>query len=347
MPPRTLRERIRRALRPPRRLRFSRAGWFFSGGSILLGVAAIGTGNNLLFLMLGAMLGFIALSGWLSEQAIRRLEVTRRAARGVAGEPTRIQYGNRNRRLASCAVAAGEHGRAERGWVATIEPGGTAHVRAERVFERRGAYPLETVTLSTTFPFGLFVKERDIELPGEVIVWPRSDRDVREPRPSGERARRSGEATSGAAGARGEFRGLRPYRPGDDPRDVHWRTTARLGDPVVREYERDRSLALWLCLDLRADGGDDAEAAVEIAASVAADALRRGNSVGLATQDGRVEPAGGAVQAERVLDALARVRFRADAPRLQPPVAPAECVLVTAGAVGDGWGDVFTAGAGR
>jgi uncharacterized protein (DUF58 family) len=180
-------------------------------------------------------------------------------------------------------------------------------------------------------------------VPGEAVVWPRADRPVREPRPSGERVRQAGEAYAGSAGARGEYRGLRPYRPGDDPRDVHWRTTARVGHPVVREYERDRSRALWLCLDLRAPDGDLAEDAVEIAAAVASAALKRGEAFGLATQDARVRPAGGAAQMERVLDLLARARFRPDAPRLEAPVPAAECVLVTAGTPLPGWGDVFSA----
>jgi uncharacterized protein (DUF58 family) len=338
------RTRVRRWLKPPRRLHFSRGGWFFTGGSVMLGFAAVGTGNNLLFLLLGGMLGFITLSGFLSEQMVRNLEVRRRVARATAGSAARITYEirNGNRRLSAFSIEAGEDGHEARGWVAAIAPGAHGVARAEHAWERRGVYPLETIVLSTTFPFGLFVKERDRDVPGEAVVWPRADRPVREPRPSGERVRQAGEAYAGSAGARGEFRGLRPYRPGDDPRDVHWRTTARVGHPVVREYERDRSRALWLCLDLRAPDGDLAEDAVEITAAVASAALKRGEAFGLATQDARVQPAGGAAQMERVLDLLARARFRPDAPRLEAPVPPAECVLVTAGTPLPGWGDVFT-----
>jgi uncharacterized protein (DUF58 family) len=337
---------IRRWFRPPRRLRFARAGGLFTGGTLVLGLAAVGTGNNLLYLVLGAMLGFITLSGWMSEQMIRRLEVRRRPPRALtAGAHGRIAYEVRNakRRLPSLAVEVGEAGLPGRAWIAALDPGEAATVRAEAGWPRRGVYPLECVTLATSFPFGLFRKERDLELPGEAVVWPRHDRALREPRPGGERIRRAGETYAGAAGARGEYRGLRPYRPGDDPRDVHWKTTARAGQPVVREYERDRSSALWICLDLRAPDGDEAEAALEVAASLAAAAERRGDPFALATGDARVPPGSGPAQLERVLDALARARFRADAPRLDPPVPPRECVLVTAAAAADGrWGDVFT-----
>lgn len=315
---------------------------------MLLGFAALGTGNNLLFLMLGGMLGFITLSGFLSEQMVRRLDVRRRVPRATAGAPARIAYEihNGNRRIPAFSIEAREDGFEGRGWAPLVAAGETATARAEVVWERRGVYPLETIVLSTSFPFGLFVKERDFDLAGEAVVWPRSDRPVRVPRPSGERVQKSGEAFAGQAGARGEYRGLRPYRPGDDPRDVHWKTTARVGHPVVREYERDRSRALWLCLDLRGAEGEMAETAVEIAAALAESASRRGEAFGLATQDGRVRPAAGAAQVERVMDALARVRFRPDAPPLDPPVPPRECVLVTAGPVPGGWGDVYPAAAG-
>jgi uncharacterized protein (DUF58 family) len=341
-------ESIRRWLRPPRRLRFSRAGWMFSGGALVLGVAAIGTGNNLLFLLLGAMLGFITLSGWLSEQMLRRVEVRRRPPRGItAGEPARVAYdvANGKRRLPSFALEVGEAGSPARAWVAALEPGATTVARAEGMWERRGVYPLGVVTLATSFPFGLFRKERDLEIPGEAVVWPRADRPVREPRPAGERARATGERLHGAAGPRGEFRALRPFRPGDDPRDVHWRTTARAGAPIVREYERDRSRALWICLELRAPDGADAETAAETAAALAAAAARRGDTFGLATADARIPPGAGAVQLERVMDALARARFRADAPRVAPPAPRGECVWVSpARAPEGGWGDAYAVG---
>lgn len=319
-----------------------------TGGSLVLGLAAIGTGNNLLFLLLGAVLGFIALSGWMSEQTLRGLEVRRRGPiAATAGEPARVAYEVRNgkRRLPSFAVEVGEAGAAGRAWIPALAAGESATARAEQAWERRGVYPLATVVLATSFPFGLFRKERDVELPGEAVVRPRTDLPVRDPRPAGRRSLAADRAHAGAVGGRGDFRALRPYRPGDDPRDVHWPTTARVGEPTVREFERDRSRALWLCLELRAPEGEAAEAAAATVASLAAAALRRGEVFALATGEARVPPGVGPAQLERVLDALARARFRPDAPRVVAPTPPAECVLVTAGPGGGaGWGDVFRAG---
>ncbi|HEX2091737.1 MAG TPA: DUF58 domain-containing protein [Longimicrobiaceae bacterium] len=338
---------LRRRLRPPRRLRFTRSGWTVTLGSLVLGLAAVGTGNNLLFLLLGAVFGFITLSGWMSEQTLRGVEVRRRTFPGSsAGEPARIGYevANRKRRLPSFAVEVGEAELPGRAWIPTLASGEARAARVEHVWERRGVYPLERVVLATSFPFGLFRKERDLELPGEVVVWPRTDLPVRDPRPAGRRTLLRDAARTGAPGGRGEFRALRPYRPGDDPRDVHWRTSVRTGEPTVREFERDRARALWLCLDLRAPEGEAAERAVATVAALAARAAGRGEAFGVATGEARVAPGAGAGQLARVLDALARARFRPDAPRVRPPALPAECVLITPGGAGGAeWGDVYPA----
>lgn len=352
-------KRLRKWLRAPRRLRFTRAGWLFTAGALAIGVAAIPTGNNLLFLLLGSMLGFIAVSGWLSEQSIRGLEIERRLPRGVtAGQVARIGYRVRNgkRRLPSLAVEIRERDlppqppgeRAGRtAWLASLSAGEAVTLRAEHTVERRGVYPLEELTLSTGFPFGLFRKERDLDHPGALVVWPRSDRTLREARTPGRQRQRTGEVLGGGAGTRGEFRGLREYRPGDDPRDVHWRSSARLGSPVVREYERERAEALWICVDLGRAGTFDVDAeeeALEIAASLARSTVERSQPLALATSDAVVEEGTGPAQLDRVLDALARARFRKDAPRPRPPVAVAAAVLVSAtGRRAGGYADVFVA----
>ena len=336
---------IREWLRPPRRLRFTRTGGLFTFGVIALGFATLNTGNNLLYLLLGALLGLIVVSGWLSEQAVRNLRIVRRAARGTAGEPISLIYEvtNSKRRLPSLALEFREVGAPITAFLPQVLAGKSAVARTDVVFKQRGVYRLHRFVIGTTFPFGLFVKERDVTFPGTIVVWPRTDRNVREPRRSGMRAR-MGAAQSSAAGGRGDFRSLRGYQLGDDRRDVHWRSSARYAEPVVREYERDASETLWIALDLRAEGSGAAEAAVEIAASLAARAVARGERVALATNDIIVDPGSGAGQLERILEALARARFRADAPQLEPPVSRLDCVAVTT-TDGTGYSDVFVSGA--
>jgi uncharacterized protein (DUF58 family) len=315
-----------------RRIEFSRGGYLFTAGAFAIGLAAINTGNNLLYLLLGAMLGFIAVSSWLSEQAIGGISVTRRTPRGVTvGNPLRIHYEVRNerRRTPGFALEIGEEGLSGRGFVPLLRAGGQAAARSENRFIRRGVFPLKAITVSTSFPFGFFRKTRRVKAPGEIVVWPRTDRPVRAPHPGGGRNAVGAASVLGPAGARGEYRGLRGFRPGDDPRDIHWRTTARLGIPVVREYEQNVAETLWICLDLRGQPGDLAEYAVETAASLSARIFQAGRRFGFSCSEATIEPGQGPGHLERVLHALARVDFNPLNPGPVPPVNPSQCVLVT------------------
>lgn len=333
-----------RRFRFPVRLRVTRGGALFSAGAVAIGMAAINTGSNLLYLLVGAMMGFIAVSGWLSEGVIWGVEVKALPPRAVtAGSPARVGYEvrNRNRRTPTYAVEIVPP-EGESAFTPVVRPGHAVVVRTERTFPRRGVVPLKEVRVTTSFPFGLFIKERTVRVRGEVVVWPRRDRRIREPWAGATGRRARAKVGGGDAGARGEFRGLREYRPGDDPRDVHWRSSARLGEPLVREYEQDTAPSVWVCLDLAGPPGERAEAAVEVAATLADRAIARGDRVGLVTPDVEIPPAPGRRQLERVLDALARARFRGDAGDVRPPVDPSRCVLVTQEAGSTGFGAVMT-----
>src|SRR5262245_37791735 len=99
--------RLRRALRPPRRLRVTREGKYFLAITLGIGFAAINTGNNLLYLLLGWMLSVIVASGILSEQTLRGLKVSRLPpGRLFAGRPflMGISLKNEKGRLPSFSI---------------------------------------------------------------------------------------------------------------------------------------------------------------------------------------------------------------------------------------------------
>lgn len=338
-----------RRLRAWRRIRFTRAGLLFTLGAFGVGFAAINTGNNLLYLLLGAMLGVMAVSGWLSEQTLRALHVTRTIPGGVPVERDfriRYQVTNGKRWLPSLAVEFHEPGLPGLAFLPHLGPGETRGTHAAERFVRRGVYPLEVLTLATDFPFGLFRKERDVPLPGELVVWPRTDRVVPDGAlGTGRDPSLLAASSQASAGPRGEFRSLREYRSGDDARDIHWRTSARLRQPVVREYEQDAGDAVWVVLDTAHPPGDAAEAAVETAASLCARAARRGRTFALSAGPHLLEPGAGEAHLERALDLLARVDF-GKGPADPIPAPPEQMVLVTLGdAHPQGVGSVVRPGA--
>jgi uncharacterized protein (DUF58 family) len=295
--------RIRRWLRPPRRLQFTREGKYFVGITVGVGFAAINTGNNLLYLLLGMMLSLIIASGVMSEISLRDLQVTRQPPTNLyARRPFLMGIGLRNdkRRLPSFSIevedVVDERTLDKKCYFLKLPAGRLQHTSYRHAFSRRGRYSFTAFRLSTKFPFALFRKSRLIEEQTEVIVFPTLTPLGRAVPP---RAYAQGEESRGQRGRRGEFHGLHEFREGDDPRDIHWRSTARKGRTMVREYEDESARRVTLFLDNGLPDGEACadelakeglERAISIAASLAADFLERGYTVRVVTRGESTPP---------------------------------------------------------
>ena len=309
-----------------------------------VGFGAINTGNNLLFLLLGMMLSLILASGVLSEGVLRgltarrrlpqrliagvaapgafivhnpkkysslSLEVSDRRAEGIAG-PARGRIVGRPsipwwkfwKKDPTEAVIGGAYSM-------RLEPEQTADLDARWEFAVRGRYRLENVSLVTRFPFGLFEKSRRIDDETEVTVYP-AGTDASDWVSTVWSA--FGEVPSNRRGLGQDFFGLREYQPGEDRRRIHWKSSARRGDLVVRENEamQQSEVELVLC-----NWGDEMpaqfEAAISKTVGLIAALSERGWRVGLRFAGGHIEPAGGAAHLDRLLAELAVVE-RAPSP---------------------------------
>jgi uncharacterized protein (DUF58 family) len=282
-----------------------------------VGFAALNTGNNLLYLVFSFLLGFLVLSGVLSEAALRRIEVRRRVPRELFAEaptPVALEVENGQRRVPSYAIVVEDLSGADlhdgtslgRVFVLRLAPGGHQQRAYLLRAPARGPLRFAGFRVSTRFPFGLFLKSLLIEAPGETLVYPAVD-PVRAA-PSGGAGRNLGESRSRAAGRGNEAAGLRDFVPGDSARSVHWRASARRGLLLVRDREREEKPEFEVLLRTRGRPADSAfEAAVRRAASEVVAHLGAGFRVGLATDAERFEPGEGHVHRARLLSFLARV----------------------------------------
>ena len=134
--------------------------------------------------------------------------------------------------------------------------------------QRRGHLRLESVTLARPDPLGLVRSCVDVERHDAVVVLPRRYRLPAVDLPGARRYQRGGVASAGSVGDSEEFSSLREYRPGDPLQRVHWKSFARLGAPVVKEYQEEFFERHLLVLDTFA--GPRAAARFEEAVSVAA-----------------------------------------------------------------------------
>ncbi len=337
--------------RPGRRfsrgLSFTREGRVYVVVTLGVGFAAVNTGNNLLFLVLGLMLGLILVSGVLSELSLRDVVARRRLpARAEAGTsfPVEMEIENRKRFAASYSMELrddidGEPFR-RRCFFLRVEPLGKRAIAYRCELPRRGRSRFDGIEVSTRFPFGLFEKRRFVRLAEALIVHPAR---VAVAFPAGALAPGEGLRASGRRGAGPDFLELREMHAGDDPRRIDWRSTARLGRLVVREHEAEARGFVELVLDAApADDGpaarEEAERAISEAGTLVRELAGQGLHVRLVTSGGAVETEG-AANMVALLDHLALLDLDVlrrgpppvgSSPRavpLGPRIAPAEAAF--------------------
>jgi uncharacterized protein (DUF58 family) len=291
----------------------TREGRHWIAVSLGLGLAALFSGNNLAFLLFGLLLGFILVSGMLSDLSLAGLRLGLLPAPELyAGQPALFGavLANRKRRLPSYSITVeppdppdhrGTGGR--RLHVPRLAAGDERALAWPLTLPARGRHRLPPLRLSTRFPFGLFVKTRVGAPETEVLVYPALVPV------SPERLRRSGGLGATPVRRRGrgaELYNLRPYRAGDDPRLIHWRSSARAQALTVRELEEDATRDVRLVL--QGDGRSDPaalERGLSEAASLAVHLVRAGTGVEL-SGPGLLVPLGrGHGQERKILTALA------------------------------------------
>ena len=291
----------------------TREGWWFLIATLLVGVVAIDAGINLLFLGFGIMISAVLAGLVLSELGLSGLRVRRVLPPSVfAGTPylMGIVLSNGKRRLPSFSIEVedlvGGRPIEKRCYFLKLPAGRTQETAYRNTPARRGRYRLSGFRLATKFPFGLLQRARMLSDPAELMVFP-----ALVPPPAAllrGLPARPGSAQDRGRSRVGEFAGLHAFRHGDDPRDIHWRTSARRGMPLVREHEDDEAREATVLLDNDPALVHDTatfERAVSEAAGICVELVQRGFSVALATRGGLVPADVGPAQTERLLRALA------------------------------------------
>lgn len=308
-------------MRPNRKLRLTREGRYFVFITIAIGMAAVNTGNNLLYLLLGWLLSVIIASGVMSDLSLRGLRVRRKPPPQVyANRPflMEITVENTKARLSSFSVEIedliGGRPLDKKCYFLKIPPGRTQRTSYRHTIARRGLHRFDGFRIGSKYPFALFRKTRDAAGDGEVLVLP----TVYPVPPPAPRARYQGETASRRVGRHGEFFGLREYRDGDDRHDIHWRSSARMGRLMVREYEQEAQQRATILVDnaLPQDADrehhDALEQAVSLAASLATTYVKIGYQVRLVARGELVPFGAGPSHLLRVLRALALLRTVTD-----------------------------------
>jgi uncharacterized protein (DUF58 family) len=260
----------------------------------IIGFAAWNNGNNLLYLVLSAMLAFLIAANMLARMSLADVSIQLRFPDHIfAGEPSNISITllNHKRFMPSYSLLVqaladeddkirddeDDAGTNVNETVATQHPSGrpapaagsglnklayfvlaparsSAKQRIEHTFPVRGRYPITGFRIATKFPAGFFKKWRRIDATGEILVYPK-------PQPLDDFYHAlpmlAGQIQSHARGYGDDLYGIRRYHPSDHMRYIDWKATAKSMAMMVREHMREDEWRLTIVFDTTMPEGSE------------------------------------------------------------------------------------------
>ena len=267
-------------------VRLTKIGVSFVIFTIVIGFAAINTGNNALYIGLSFMLASLLLSGVASKGGLQKLSVEfERIQEAWAGRPAegRLRIANRSTiwNVRDVLITSAEL--ANPIFIPIIQRRSEVRVDAAFLFQRRGVVQLKTIDLYTRYPFGFFFKKRRARISGEVVVFPRL---LDEETPQERFHPVEGDLhPSNRAGIGTDVHSFREYVRGDSYRHIYWKKSASLGRWIMKQTEVEAARAVQVVVDPykpRGASDDDFERMISEAATFIFDALHRGLDVMLA-----------------------------------------------------------------
>ncbi len=225
--------------------------------TLAIGLAALNTGSNLLYLVLGMLLALIVASGLLSQLVLSKLTISRHVPSGIQASVafiSRTDLTNRKRWMPAFSLnitlSASKLGFGADSFVRCVDADQTQSVYSEFTFSRRGRHDLSTFegSISTRFPFGLFTKSRRFASSGTVVVLPAptstfSDEQVNIGASS---------STSRSLQLSDDVDGVKVFSEGDDLKRIDWKRSTIGEHLIVRDAPptHGRTQHIWLCRSL-------------------------------------------------------------------------------------------------
>jgi uncharacterized protein (DUF58 family) len=330
----------------PFSFRITREGVLYLSGVLVLSVASINSGNNLLYIVLATLLSTIAVSGIISRNSLKQVSLSLQVPENVfVGERVSIKVSmtNLKRIFPSFSIRVEDPelkrkhspfyvfrtllfgrkqeesdqeglGRAmlrKAAYFPILRAGETRSELTVQSFPRRGLYNLEGFWISTRFPFGFFLRGERVRAKGEVLVYPsiREITDFYHLLPF-----LPGQLDGTHVGPGESLFSIRKYQEGESARIIDWKATAKTGELMAREYARDEESKFCLILDTRiaeekaAEYEEYFEKAVSLASSIAAHFIKEGAGMEFLTPHQHLPRGTGIDHLYRILRSLAVIR---------------------------------------
>jgi uncharacterized protein (DUF58 family) len=278
-----------------------------------------------IYVMAAVMAGTVLAAWWMGRNALKGIAAERQVLPSDPtheGETVSVQLTFRDTRSDShvrttehCPFAPPDEGlRAApvQIFIPSLSPRAPVQLNYQVVADRRGLHEFPPLLLASPAPFGLFRRRRTLALATRVLIYP-------ELRPLARLAlfdrQPAALLTRPRPGPGTEFIGVRPFRSGDSPRHIHWRSMARTGQLISKEFADDSQPGVTLAIDLYRHPYPPTESKhtpfewmVKAAASIGDYAQRRHYALHLLADDSAWAPPPGPISHTALLEYLARVQ---------------------------------------
>jgi len=239
-------EQIRSLVARRIRYKITRGGVLFSLAIVVVGLGAVVSANNLLFLIVAAMLSTLLVSGFVSRMCLAGLELDFQVPEHVSARravPGKLFVHNQKWLMPSFSIRVeGIRDPASPTlqsdvYFPLIAGGAFLEETVEVRFPARGAYRQNSFAFSTSFPFGFLEKSARVTLRRDMVVYPSID-----PQPGFEDLLLgiAGEIETHYRGLGRDFYRIRPYEALESSRHVDWKASAHVGSLQVREFAREQ-----------------------------------------------------------------------------------------------------------
>lgn len=309
----------------------TREGWIYFSGLIIVVFAAINTNNNLLYMVLSALIAVLLLSGFLSAMNFRRLKIDLRIPpHCFAGEAFPISLQIQNRKAIFPTFSLSVEQIDESGflfhtfYVACVRAGAQAFQPGEATLKWRGRYTIKKVKILSRYPFGFFLKGKQFDVGAECICYPEI---IPQEQLQVASADIMGSNHRFERGLGNDLYMIRNYLPSDSARHVHWKASAKTASLKTREFAAEDNRRVMLLLD-RSGNVDQVQAferLVSYAASLTFHLIADGIEVCLASDEWNSGYGSSETHLHSVLSHLAGIQ-RTN--RVEPPAADQANVLV-------------------
>jgi uncharacterized protein (DUF58 family) len=346
----------------------------FCSLTVVAYVAAISRNQIMPWVIAALMLAGVVVGVIWPRLLVRSLSVTRLAPdRAEEGETIRLEITVANHgflprfmielvdrlpfiEATHCEFVSREH---TIGVISYVPGGATRQIAIPVTCAKRGFYRLGPMDIASGFPLGLVrARQRRESVTRTLTVYPDIFPILELPlQGAPSQIHRGGYLLPEGVGA-AEFSGLREYRRGDSPRHIHWPSSARHNELMVKEYEPLASACLCIALDMSADGnlGGGKESTFEYSIRIAGSIARHGCERKLRTRmlgEGKVRldisAGSGQTQYQTILDTLAVIEADGDLPyarmihRIAPQAVAGETVVVFLNTAGSRFAETLQA----